>query len=313
MKKVSIIVPVYNAESYLEECLDSVCGQTYQALEIIVVDDGSKDSTASLVKKYSEIDNRILPHYNENHGVSYSRNFGLEHCTGEYVTFVDSDDIVAPDFVEQLVHDLEDSDADMAVVGVIKSRSFKPGIFTKGESTIYKESEILENLFGKFEGFVCNKLYKRSLFQTNGVRLEENIAICEDLLFNAAYLVNCKKVTYNSGSKYFYRQIENSASNRLDNPKWFDAMKAYQKIFDLIKDYPSVYKIVAFRYAMYLCSAKYRLRFINGKKDSLKYEINKEKDYMRSFWKDFTLKQRLKLCLFSLTPGVVIRYQRRKL
>lgn len=157
MKKVSVIVPAYNAEKYLEACLDSICEQTYPVLEILVVDDGSKDLTASIIRSCAEQDARIIPYYNENHGVSYSRNFGLEHCTGEYVTFVDADDLVAPDFIAQMIHDLEEADADIAVIGVAKSKLFEPEMFTNGVTSTYEESEMLKQVFGAFEGFVWNK------------------------------------------------------------------------------------------------------------------------------------------------------------
>lgn len=313
MKKVSVIVPAYNAEKYLKECLDSICAQTYPALEIIVVDDGSKDSTVSIIKNCAERDGRIIPFYNENHGVSYSRNFGLEHCTGEYVTFVDADDLVAQDFASQMVHDLEESDADIAVIGVAKSRSFQPEMFTSGTTLLYEEPEMLEQVFGMFEGFVWNKLYKKSLLQTKSIRLEQNIAVCEDLLFNVLYLVHCKKAVYNSGQKYFYRQIENSASNRLDNPKWFDAMKAYQQIIQIVKDRPNVYRKVAFQYVMFLCAARYRIRFIEDGNDELRRKVDEEWKQLRPEWKAFSAKQRLKLYVFSIAPRTVIKYQRRML
>lgn len=313
MKKVSVIVPAYNAEKYLEECLDSICAQTYQALEIIVIDDGSKDSTASIIKNRAEQDVRIMPYYNDNYGVSYSRNFGLEHCTGEYVAFVDADDLVAPDFLEQMVHDLEESHADIAVIGVAKSKSFRPELFTNGVACLYEELKMLEQVFGAFEGFVCNKLYKKSLLQMKSIRLERNIAVCEDLLFNILYLLNCKKAVYNNGQKYFYRQIENSASNRLDNPKWFDAMKAYQMIILLVKDYPTVYCMAAFQYAMFLCGAKYRVRFIEDREDKLRQKIDMEWKKFHPQWKTFSAKQRMKLYVFSIAPKTVIKYQRRML
>lgn len=313
MKKVSVIVPAYNAEKYLKECLNSICAQTYPALEIIVVDDGSKDATASIIKNCAEQDVRIVPFYNENHGVSYSRNFGLEHCTGEYVTFVDADDLVARDFANQMVHDLEESDADMAVIGVAKSRSFQPELFTSGTTLLYEEPGMLEQVFGVFEGFVCNKLYKKSLLQTKSIRLEQNIAVCEDLLFNVLYLVHCKKAVYNSGQKYFYRQIENSASNRLDNPKWFDAMKAYQQIIKIVKDRPNVYRKAAFQYVMFLGAARYRIRFIEDGNGELRRKVDEEWKQLRPDWKTFSAKQRLKLYVFSIAPRTVIKYQRRML
>lgn len=313
MKKVSVIVPAYNAEKYLEACLDSICEQTYPVLEILVVDDGSKDLTASIIRSRAEQDARIIPYYNENHGVSYSRNFGLEHCTGEYVTFVDADDLVAPDFIAQMIHDLEEADADIAVIGVAKSKLFEPEMFTNGVTSTYEESEMLKQVFGAFEGFVCNKLYRKSLLQTKSIRLEQSIAVCEDLLFNVIYLLNCKKAVYNCGQKYFYRQIENSASNRLDNPKWFDAMKAYQKIIRLVKDYPVVYRLAAFQYAMFLCAAKYRIRFIEDSNGEIKWKVDEEWKRLRPEWESFNAKQRLKLYVFSIAPKTVIKYQRRML
>lgn len=313
MKKVSVIVPAYNAEKYLEACLNSICEQTYPVLEILVVDDGSKDLTASIIRSRAEQDARIIPYYNENHGVSYSRNFGLEHCTGEYVTFVDADDLVAPDFIAQMIHDLEEADADIAVIGVAKSKLFEPEMFTNGVTSTYEESEMLKQVFGAFEGFVCNKLYRKSLLQTKSIRLEQSIAVCEDLLFNVIYLLNCKKAVYNCGQKYFYRQIENSASNRLDNPKWFDAMKAYQQIIRLVKDYPVVYRLAAFQYAMFLCAAKYRIRFIEDSNGEIKRKVDEEWKRLRPEWESFNAKQRLKLYVFSIAPKTVIKYQRRML
>ena len=313
MKKVSVIVPAYNAEKYLEACLDSICEQTYPVLEILVVDDGSRDLTASIIRSRAEQDARIIPYYNENHGVSYSRNFGLEHCTGEYVTFVDADDLVAPDFIAQMIHDLEEADADIAVIGVAKSKLFEPEMFTNGVTSTYEESEMLKQVFGAFEGFVCNKLYRKSLLQTKSIRLEQSIAVCEDMLFNVIYLLNCKKAVYNCGQKYFYRQIENSASNRLDNPKWFDAMKAYQQIIRLVKDYPVVYRLAAFQYAMFLCAAKYRIRFIEDSNGEIKRKVDEEWKRLRPEWESFNAKQRLKLYVFSIAPKTVIKYQRRML
>ena len=197
-----------------------------------------------------------------------------------------------------MVNDIETFNADMAAVGVAKSGTYQPELFTAGKAVVYENTEVLKGLFGTYEGFVCNKLYRKSLLQTNRVRLEQNITICEDLLFNVVYLRSCSKVAYNSGLKYFYRQVKNSASNRLDNPKWFD---------------PDTYLFAAFQYAMTLCAAKYRLRFIDNYDENLKHQIDIEWSKMRPFRNKFTGKQRLKLCVFSVVPGAVIRYQRRKL
>lgn len=313
MKKVSVIIPIYNAEKYLNECLDSILSQTYNNLEILAIDDGSEDTTASLIKSFADQDERIVAYYNDNHGVSYTRNFGLKHCTGEYVTFVDSDDIVSQDFIEQMVHDLEESKADIAVTNVTKNSVFKPEMFTNGDTILYKDSQMLEQLFEKFEGFLCNKLYKTNLILKNNIWLEEDIAVCEDLLFNVRYFLNCKKAVYNSGKKYFYRQISDSATNRLNNSKWFDTMKSYEQIIYLLQNYPSASKLAYFQYSMFLCAAKYRIRFIKDDDFGIKNKLRKEWKKMRPKWKYFSLKQKIKLYIFSILPKVIMKYQRRKL
>lgn len=313
MKRVSVIIPAYNAEKYIVGCLDSICQQTYENLEILVIDDGSIDQTAILLRKYAEKDGRIRPFYNTNHGVSYTRNFALDRCKGDYVAFVDADDLVAPDFIAQMVYDLEKVDADMAAVAVQKSSILSKAEFTKGQSIIFENDEILVQLFGAYEGFLWNKLYKKSLLQRNHIYLEHGIAVCEDLLFNAEYLLHCKKVIYNNGKKYFYRQDINSASNRLDNPKWFEARKAYQRVLKLLYPYSKAYYRAAFGYAMFLCAAKYRLSVITDVSGDLREQVAVEWRKIRPLWSSFSWKQQLKLHIFSLCPGIVVRYQRRKL
>ncbi|MBQ9920107.1 MAG: glycosyltransferase family 2 protein, partial [Clostridia bacterium] len=105
-KKVSIIVPVYNVAEYLEDCLNSLVNQSYENIEIISINDGSKDNSLEILKTFAEKDLRIKVFDNENHGVSYTRNFGIKNCTGDYIAFVDSDDIVAKNYIEVLVNSL---------------------------------------------------------------------------------------------------------------------------------------------------------------------------------------------------------------
>lgn len=311
MKKVSIIIPAYNAEKYLWDCLNSVCGQTYSNLEIIVIDDGSKDKTREVIEMASQKDNRIKKYYNINHGVSYSRNFGLDSCTGEYVSFVDADDIIASDFVQILVENIENMDTDMAAIGVEKNSEFHNNIFTNGETVVFTEADILKQLFIGYEGFVCNKLYKRKLLQIWNIRLKQDIAVCEDLLFNVEYLLKCKKVSYYCGKKYFYRQYENSATYRLDNERWFDTIDSYQYILNLLDKESDVYDIALNRYAIFLCSAKYRIQFI--KNEHIEQQVASEWSRIRPIWGKFSKKQRLKLYIFEIFPGIVLWYQRRKL
>ena len=114
---VSVIIPIYNMEAYLARCLDSVLNNTYRNLEIICVDDGSTDGSAEILRAYAEKDSRIVPIFKENGGVSSARNAGLDRMTGEYVTFVDPDDFVHPQYVELLYRALKESGTEIAICG----------------------------------------------------------------------------------------------------------------------------------------------------------------------------------------------------
>ena len=120
---VSVIVPIYKVEEYLRECVDSIINQTYKNLEIILVDDGSPDKCGEICDEYARNDSRITVYHKENGGLSDARNYGIDRCNGEYITFVDSDDVLKSNFVETLMGLIEEYDADVAVSGVKNFRT----------------------------------------------------------------------------------------------------------------------------------------------------------------------------------------------
>ncbi len=310
---ISIVTPAYNAEKYIEYCLLSLSKQTYKDFEVIIVDDGSNDGTRKIVEKYASIDNRFKPYFNKNHGVSYSRNFALERCKGEYVAFVDSDDIVAVDFLEKLINNLLKYDADMSAINVAKKCEFNEQVFNNGNDILFEDEEILNQLFGTYEGFLWNKLYKKSMFHKNKIFMEQTISICEDLLFNVQYLRNCHKVVYNTGVKYFYRQLPNSAINRLDNKKWFDCIKAYHRILPLLEEYSLVKIKAASCYSLFLCEAMYRMKYISDYTKVDREKIKKEWKKSINLFNQFPIKQKVKIIIFRCFPYIVMKYRRRKL
>ena len=171
MKKVSIIIPVYNVEKYLAECLDSVINQTYSNLQIIVVDDGSTDASGQICDEYAEKDNRITVIHQVNAGAANAKNTGLDNVKGDYVTFVDSDDWVELNWIETMTDAMEKYDVDVVECGF--DRVYADSI---GEGKIYQDGEILtvEDYFRQYnENWVSvifwNKLFKASL--TKDIRL----------------------------------------------------------------------------------------------------------------------------------------------
>lgn len=172
---ISIVVPIYNVEDYLKECIDSICGQSYKNIEIILVDDGSTDGSPAICDVYAGLDNRIRVIHKKNGGLSDARNCGLEVARGEYVAFVDSDDYVNERFIEFLYNAMEDCNAQIAVCSYQKvydtpiAKSELPKYVIEEKNSI----SFLESLYqGKYSdmGFVAwNKLYKRQLFVENNI------------------------------------------------------------------------------------------------------------------------------------------------
>lgn len=313
MELISIVMPVFNAEKYLKECIDSILKQSYRNLELVVVDDGSTDKSREILKYYAEMDQRVRPYYNTNHGVSYTRNFGIRHCKSNYIAFVDADDIISKDYLEILFSNMIEYDADMSAVNIVGTSKYQECFFFSGNLSVFTGKEIFKGLFDTYHGFLCNKMYKKSIIIENDILLNSEIGVCEDLLFNAEYLEYCNKVVYDSGVKYFYRQISDSAINRLDNLKWFDFLKVYPQILEIIDTYREIKNQVEGIYTLFLCEAMYRVKFLKIPNKDLENKIIEEKKRMKNRWKYFSKKQKTKIILFELFPSIVMKYKRRKL
>ena len=312
MEKVSIIIPVYNAEKYLEQCLDSVCGQSYKNLEVLAVNDGSTDSSEKILEKYASKDSRIQVFHNENHGVSYSRNYAIERSTGAYITPVDSDDIIAPDYIEILVQMMEKYHAEMAATGVVKEKEYNSADFSKGAAEVFKGDQVTAQLWGKYEGFFWGKIYLANLIKQHSLRMNEKAAICEDLLFNVEYVRYCNTAVFYSGKQYFYRQVSNSATYNLKNLKWFSVLKTYRLIMEDLKNTPS-YNIAANAYLMTLTEAKYRAHLLRKEHPDLERKVGREIKRMSPQVKNFSGKEKIKYYLSIYFSAPVMAYHRRKI
>ena len=230
-EKITVIVPVYNVENYLEKCLDSLINQTYKNLEIIVINDGSTDNSGEICQEYAQKDNRIIYVEQENGGQSEARNMGLDRMTGSYVTFVDSDDWVELDYVENLYKKITEYQADIAV-GNYYSFNEAEGMYyfhIFGDSCyekVYDNVSIFENLYESQEmkSFalisVWGKLYKADLFK----HLRFDIGkLGEDGYLNQKIYLLAEKTIYLNKGLYAYRQREGSSS-RIWTEKWMHAL-----------------------------------------------------------------------------------------
>lgn len=230
-EKITVIVPVYNVENYLDKCLDSVIKQTYKNIEIIVVNDGSTDNSGEICQEYAEIDYRIIYIEQENAGLSAARNTGLDNMSGDYVTFVDSDDWIEQDYLETLYKKIVEYQADIAV-GNYYSFNESEGMFyfhISGDSyyeKVFDNVSIFENLYESQEmkSFALisawGKLYKASLFDY--IRFDEG-KLGEDGYFNQKIYLLVEKIVYINQGLYAYRQ-RNGSITKTWTEKWMHAI-----------------------------------------------------------------------------------------
>ena len=210
MEKISVIVPVYNVEDYLEKCISSIREQTYSNLEIILINDGSKDSSGKICDKLAEEDHRIVVIHKENSGVSDTRNFGIKNASGDYLAFIDSDDWIEAEYIEKLYAALVSTKSEIAICGYI--RRYADG--GKSENILLCEdtialsgNKVLEWAGDKqipFVGFVWGKLYRKQLLTQNSLCFDIEIKICEDSLFNYQVFSKCGKAVMIKDSLYNY-------------------------------------------------------------------------------------------------------------
>lgn len=205
---VSIIVPIYKVESYLRQCLDSIVGQTYTNLEIILVDDGSLDGCPQICDEYATKDDRIVVIHKKNGGLSDARNAGLDIAKGDYIYFLDSDDIIPSNCIRTLFEIISKENADIASSSYEEFTNDEPPSESSNQNISYttmNASEVLVLLCeNKTKGIMssCMKIYKRECF--DGIRFPKG-KLYEDARINYKIYYNCKKICYTSAPLYYYR------------------------------------------------------------------------------------------------------------
>ncbi len=212
---VSIIVPVYNAEETLRRCIESVLNQGFTDFELLLVDDGSTDSSAGICREYENGDRRARVIRKENTGVSDTRNLGLSEARGTFVQFLDSDDWITPDATSLMVRAARDSGADMVIADfyrVIGDRVAHKGDIEKDGLLSLEEFAgfMMENPADFYYGVLWNKLFKREIIAQHGLSMDKTISWCEDFMFNLEYLRHVKTVYALRVPVYYYVKTKGS-------------------------------------------------------------------------------------------------------
>lgn len=210
MAQISIIIPIYNAEKCLRRCLDSILKQTFTHIELLLIDDGSKDNSATICNEYANKDNRVKYIYQVNHGVSSARNKGIEHASGDWITFIDADDFIEQNFCN-IVDSEESTKADLILNNIVNLQNgvkigetlFEQHLTTSRAEIVEKYDELIHtNTFRAPWG----KFFRRDIIINNRIRYDESLHYAEDTVFNLTYLKYVTSLLFNGDitGRYFY-------------------------------------------------------------------------------------------------------------
>lgn len=292
--KISVIVPVYNLEKYLEHTLDMLLNQTYKNLEIILVDDGSSDKSPEICDRFAAQNNNIIVIHQKNSGVSAARNAGIAAATGEYIGFCDGDDYIDNDIYEFLYNIAVSDNADIAICGV---RIIQPNGSvvnnTKGTHKVWENPEkfISEFFKGKISMSVYTKLFKSEICKQISFPVEYTFN--EDKYYCFAAALHAKRISIMDIPKYTYYRHIGSATCIKFSEKFFDAIYISDKIIDIVKDYPSLTESA---HANKLTSVLrvYKLMYMRGGLKEFEKEADDIIKYVKSFDKKIAKKYLLR-------------------
>ena len=231
---ISVVIPVYKVENYLERCVNSVINQTYKNLEIILVDDGSPDNCGIICDRYAEVDDRVKVIHKKNGGLSSARNSGIDISSGKYITFIDSDDWVDKEYVEYLYKILIENKCEMAMISHYITSKYDDIRRSKRESLrVVTNEEFLMKLLkvGTQENvqYAWGKLYNN--FKKTEIRYQDGL-IDEDVPTTFKYVVNCKSVVMSDRKLYFYFNNKDSILRQKFTRKRFDLIEVWKIIVD---------------------------------------------------------------------------------
>lgn len=301
MPKVSVIVPAYNVEKYLNRCIDSILAQTFTDFELILVDDGSPDNCGKMCDEYAEKDKRIHVIHKENGGLSDARNVGIDwmfaNSNSEWMTFIDSDDWIHPCYLEKLYYAVTESRLKISSCLAKRTSTYIIDDLTASKSTV-ESSEDVYTQFGKHAlSYAVARLYHRSLFEK--VRYPKG-RLFEDVFTTYRLLLSVDRIAYIPQELYYYFYNENGIVHQQWSPKRMDEFDAYEEQLEFLSRHPEfqkTYKVIQKDYMQEISYSYYKLNNSNYHDKDKYLSILSEK--MRS-----AIKQYKKLSGISLKNNI---------
>lgn len=294
MPKISVIIPVYNTEGFVSRVIESVMAQTFTDFELILVDDGSKDASGEICDRFSaKHSGKIRVEHTENHGVSSARNCGIDLATGEWITFIDSDDYVLPQYLQNLYSNAEKFNSDFVMTGIVRTYEEKPigdvlrewpeCVVTRDKIEKLYEEEIMQYQKGP-----VIKLFKREILNDNHIRFDERLSRGEDALFVYTYLLHCQVMSVAPGAYYMYCLRDGSLMSQIMAPfqtelYGYEQMKTVLlNLTEISHPYPRHYLVYWFERVI---NAIYSIGNSYGFSDRLKFLKQLDYSYYKQ-WKE---------------------------
>ena len=259
---ISIIVPIYNMEKLMRKCLDSILAQTFQDYECLLIDDGSKDGSPAICDEYAAKDCRFKAFHKVNGGLSDARNYGLVRAKGEYTIFFDPDDWVDVDCLKDMYAKAQKTDADMVICDFYEENGYRTKVSKQIPSSLYHKDVLKDVLIGRIMGSTCNKLIRRSLYQTYQIEYPMGIYGCEDQYTMCKLLKNDIKVAYHPQAYYHYVYYGNGTQSRYYDENTYEMDKRIVQMFVDLFDEQDMIRLAYARKISYLVGHA----FINGKR-----------------------------------------------
>lgn len=299
--KVSVIIPVYNVEPYLRQCLDSVVNQTMREIEIICVNDGSTDGSLAILEEYAAQDERITVISQENGGLNAARNAGLKRVNGEYIAIVDSDDWVELSLCKRVYAVAKDTDAEvvMFLFNQIKGLQLqKPDPYKISWLYKYSADDKLHTLFTNPPN-CWSRLWKTSLIQNNQIKFPEDLVVGEELPFVVEAILRANKMVFLPQALYNYRIRGGSIMGDRSHPRYLQYAQAFNQTIEMARRLPISQDLIHYLYEVKVCTLYYTWPSIAK---SLK------KRYARAIWNNITEEEYILLVNNRLPISAIIKY-----
>lgn len=240
--KVSVIMPVYNCEKYLADSIKSVLAQTFTDFELIIIDDGSKDKSRKIIEEYSLKDTRIKAFYNKNHGVSFTRNYGIDHANGEYIAFIDADDIYDNKYLEEMFSVIINEDADLVCCDLIMG--YNANTFDAQDKNLKYNTICISNEKNSFKRAIdlgmgisaSTKIFSTELINKYSIRFNEKLSYGEDMFFCWKMFLVSKNIFYIPEKLYFYRLSGDTAVLRYHDSLYEKYKNSYRDMLDFAEE-----------------------------------------------------------------------------